>query len=545
TAVLVERIIHKIIDNEAPVNIDELLIVTFTNAAAAEMRHRIGTALEAEMEKDPSSNHLRRQLTLLNKAPISTLHSFCLEVIRKYYYLIDIDPAFRIADEGELTLLREEVLDDFMEEEYGKEGNEEFYRLVDTFSSDRSDEELQRMIHTLYDFAQSHPYPDEWLNQLSKLYEVKEGAETIDSLPFIEILKFYIGLQLESAEAMLTECLDMVQMPGGPAPREEMFIIERQMIHRLREALPSWQNLYEEMQTVDFKTLKSYKGEEYDEELKEQSKHLRTEAKKIVEKLKEEYFSHQPESYVSNMKEMKEVIAALARLIQRFTNKFHEVKREKGIVDFSDLEHFTLAILTGEDGQPSEAAYAYQQQFQEIFLDEYQDFNIVQESIIQLLKKGGEESGNVFMVGDVKQSIYRFRQAEPNLFLSKYRRFSTNGDNSGLRIDLAQNFRSRAEVLAGTNFLFKQIMDVKIGEIEYDRQAELVKGAAYPEERPFPIEVALIEQETKGQSEDPDMKDVAQSELEARWMAEKIRELIESRHPVYDPKTESERPIEY
>ncbi|OCA87386.1 helicase-exonuclease AddAB subunit AddA [Pseudobacillus wudalianchiensis] len=544
TAVLVERIIRKITTDEAPVNIDELLIVTFTNAAAAEMRHRIGTALEAEMEKDPSSHLLRRQLTLLNKAPISTLHSFCLEVIRKYYYLIDIDPAFRIADEGELTLLREEVLDDFMEEEYGREGNEEFYRLVDTFSSDRSDEELQKIIHILYDFAQSHPHPDEWLNGLSELYDVKEGAETIDSLPFIEILKFYIGLQLEAAEEMLTECLDMVQMPGGPVPREEMFLAEQQMVRRLREALPSWQHLYEEMQTVGFKTLKSYKGEEYDEELKEQSKYLRTEAKKIVEKLKEDFFSRQPESYVSNMKEMKDVIAALARLIQRFTNRFQEVKREKGIVDFSDLEHLTLAILT-EDGHPSEAAYAYQEQFKEIFLDEYQDFNIVQESIIQLLKSGGEENGNVFMVGDVKQSIYRFRQAEPNLFLSKYRRFSTDGHDSGLRIDLAQNFRSRAEVLAGTNFLFKQIMDIKIGEIEYDRQAELVKGAAYPEDREFPIEVAIIDQGAVGQAEDSDMKDVAQSELEARWMAGKIRELIESRHLVYDPKTEKERPIEY
>lgn len=544
TAVLVERIIRKITDKEAPINIDELLIVTFTNAAAAEMRHRIGTALEAEMEKDPSSNHLRRQLTLLNKAPISTLHSFCLEVIRKYYYLIDVDPAFRIADEGELALLREEVLDDFMEEEYGREGNEGFYQLVDTFSSDRSDEELQKMIQTLYDFSQSHPRPDDWLEGLSQMYD-ESGSGGIDQLPFMESLKFYIGLQLEAAEEMLAECLQMAQMPGGPAPREEMFTVERQTILRLQEALPSWEKLYEEMQKVEFKTLKSYKGEAYDEELKEQSKQLRTEAKKIIEKLKEEYFSHQPASYISSMKEMKELIAALARLVGRFAGKFQAVKREKGIVDFSDLEHLALAILTGEEGGPSEAAQAYQEQFKEIFLDEYQDFNIVQESIIQLVKTGDEENGNVFMVGDVKQSIYRFRQAEPNLFLSKYRRFSTDGQSSGLRIDLSQNFRSRAEVLAGTNFLFKQIMDVKIGEIEYDRQAELVKGAAYPEEKPFPVEVTIIDQEAAGQSEDPDMKDAAQSELEARWIAGKIKDLVESRHPVYDPKTESERPVEY
>ncbi|KAB7704967.1 helicase-exonuclease AddAB subunit AddA [Bacillus aerolatus] len=545
TAVLVERIIRKVINKEVPVNIDELLVVTFTNAAAAEMRQRIGTALEKEMEKDPASNHLRRQLTLLNKASISTLHSFCLEVIRKYYYLIDIDPAFRIADEGELMLLRDEVLDDFLEDEYGAEGNEEFYRLVDTFSNDRSDEELQTIIHTLYDFAQSHPRPDEWLSGLWQLYDVSGGVEAIDSLPFIDTLKFYIDLQLEAAEAMLTECVDMVNMPGGPVPREAMFNNELQMIRRLRAAVPSWQKLYEEMQAIDFPTLKSCKGEEYDPELTEQSKELRTEAKEIVKKLQEEYFSHKPESYLNNMGEMKETIAALARLVQRFADRFQAVKREKGLVDFSDLEHFTLEILTGEENGLSEAALAYQQRFKEIFLDEYQDFNIVQESIVRLLKTGEEENGNLFMVGDVKQSIYRFRLAEPNLFLSKYRRFTTDGENSGLRIDLAQNFRSRAEVLAGTNFLFKQVMDVKIGEIEYDQQAELVKGASYPEQVPFPVEVAIIDQGAKSDSDDLDIKDAEQSELEARWMAEKVRELIDSRHPVYDPKTKAERPVQY
>ncbi|MFK2825838.1 helicase-exonuclease AddAB subunit AddA [Bacillus sp. B190/17] len=544
TAVLVERIIRKVIDKDHPINIDEMLVVTFTNAAAAEMRQRIGAALEKEMELDPSSNHLRRQLTLLNKASISTLHSFCLEVIRKYYYLIDIDPAFRIADEGELKLLWDEVLDDFFEEEYGRENNEEFYRLVDTFSNDRSDAELQTMMNTLYDFAQSHPRPDEWLDSLDQLYNVSGGIEEMDSLPFMDSLKFTVDLSLEAAERKLVECLDMVQMPGGPVPREDMFAAELQMVRRLRAALPSWQKLYEEMQTVQFPRLKTYKGEEYDPELAEQSKVLRSEAKEVVSKLQDEYFSHKPESYLKNMGEMKETIAALARLVQRFTLKFQVAKREKGLVDFNDLEHFTLAILTGEENVPSEAALAYQQHFKEIYLDEYQDFNIVQESIIELLKSGEEESGNLFMVGDVKQSIYRFRQAEPNLFLSKYKRFSTKGQHSGLRIDLAQNFRSRAEVLSGTNFLFKQIMDEKIGEIEYDRQAELVKGASYPEHMPFPVETILIDQ-TDNSSDDPEMAEAAQSELEARWMAEKIKELVASRHPVYDPKTKTERPIQY
>ncbi|KKB36785.1 helicase-exonuclease AddAB subunit AddA [Bacillus thermotolerans] len=545
TAVLVERIIRKITSKEDPVNIDELLIVTFTNAAAAEMRQRIGSALEGAMDEDPASPHLRRQGTLLNKAHISTLHSFCLEVVRKYYYLIDVDPAFRIGDQAELLLLRDEVLDDFLEEEYGKENNEEFYRLVDTFSGDRSDEELQTIITELYKFARAHPEPDRWLRELSQLYDVKEGEDSIDGLPFIQTLKSYIDLQLEAAEAMLGECLNMVHLPGGPAPREEMFRREKEMIHRLRESLSSWNHLYEEMQAVHFPTLKGYKGDEYDPELKERSKELRTEAKDIVLKLQKEYFAHKPDIYVRNMEEMHEVIDALARLVQRFTDRFQAAKREKGLVDFSDLEHFTLDILTNEEGGPSEAASAYRQQFKEIFLDEYQDFNIVQESIIQLLKTGNEDNGNVFMVGDVKQSIYRFRLAEPNLFLEKYRRFSADGEANGLRIDLSQNFRSRMEVLAGTNFLFKQIMDKEIGEIDYDKQAELVLGADYPAEKPFPIEVALIDKEKTRASDEAVVEDIKESELEARWMAMKIKELIDSRYPVYDSKKKMERPIQY
>ncbi len=550
TAVLVERIIRKVLNEEEPVDIDQLLVVTFTNAAAAEMRHRIGAALEKAMESDPTSKHLRKQLSLLNKASISTLHSFCLEVIRKYYYLMDIDPSFRIADEAEGALLRDEALDELFEEEYGKEENDEFYQLVDTFSSDRSDAQLQMIVNRLYDFAKSHPHPEEWLSRLPQLYDVNEETTNIDDLPFMKELKFDIELQLEGAEALVNELLTIANMPGGPSPRMVNFMDDQQTIHRLRNAISSWHNLYAEMQVVKFSTLKTCKGEEYDPELVEKSKEIRNELKKIITSLQEDYFSRKPESYLRDMREMRDVIAALAQLVQRFAEKFQAMKREKGLVDFGDLEHFALGILTDrneeEEFVPSEAALFYQKKFKEVLLDEYQDVNFVQESIIRLVTSGTEEEGNLFMVGDVKQSIYRFRLAEPNLFLSKYRRFSTTGESSGLRIDLAKNFRSRREVLDGTNYLFKQIMGVKVGEIEYDAQAELVKGADYPEEPTVPVEVTIIEQTgTAEQEDEAGLEDAEQSQLEARWIVQKIRELVQSRYPVYDPKTKTERPIRY
>ncbi|WP_100403344.1 helicase-exonuclease AddAB subunit AddA [Bacillus sp. FJAT-42315] len=552
TAVLVERIIRKVLNEDEPIDIDELLVVTFTNAAAAEMRHRIGLALEKAMESDPTSKHLRKQLSLLNKASISTLHSFCLEVIRKYYYLIDIDPSFRIADEAEGLLLRDEALDDLFEEEYGKEGNEDFYRLVDTFSSDRSDAQLQMIVGRLYDFAKSHPQPEEWLHRLPQLYDVDEETTNIDDLPFMEALKFDIELQLEGAELLVNELVAIANMSGGPSPRMVNFIADQQIVQRLRESISSWRKLYEEMQTVKFSTLKTCKGEEYDQELVDKSKDVRNELKKIITSLKEDYFSRKPESYLRDMREMRDIIASLAQLVCKFTDKFQAMKREKGLVDFGDLEHFALAILAERregEGEliPSEAALLYQKKFKEVLLDEYQDVNFVQESIIRLVTSGAEEKGNLFMVGDVKQSIYRFRLAEPNLFLSKYRRFSTTGEHTGMRIDLAKNFRSRQEVLDGTNYLFKQIMGVKVGEIEYDPQAELVKGADYPEEPVVPVEVTIIEQEGAAveQEDEVGLEDAEQSQLEARWIVQKIKELVQSRYPVYDPKTKTERPIQY
>lgn len=563
TAVLVERIIQKIVDESDPINVDELLVATFTNASAAEMRHRIGIALEKEIEKKPHSYHLRKQLQLLNNASISTLHSFCLNVVRKYYYMIDIDPGFRIADETEGQLLMDDALEVLLEEEYGTDNNEEFFRVVDIFTGDRTDTQLQKLILNLYNFSRSNPDPDAWLEDVVNVYDVSE-IKQVDDLPYIMPLLFDIKLKLEESRRLFTEALELTKAPGGPYNRADNFLDDLNIVNRLLSANEdSFQNLYDNFQTYKFTTLKTAKGDEFDKDLVDHSTKLRNKGKEIIQKLKDELFSRKPETYLRDLAEMEKPIAKLVDLVRKFSGLFEDMKREKGLVDFNDLEHFALKVLGKKDKEndevliPTEAALAYRSKFKEVFVDEYQDTNMVQETILQLIKEPEESSGNLFMVGDVKQSIYRFRLAEPNLFLGKYLRFNKTGNESGLRIDLSQNFRSRKEVLQGTNYLFKQIMGVQVGEIEYDEDAELKLGAQYPENQEYPIELAILhkgneenEDNTDSESEDQDQdffskEELEQSQLESRYVAKKIRELIESDKQVFDTKAKSYRNIQY
>lgn len=565
TAVLVERIIRKILSEEDPINVDELLVVTFTSASAAEMQHRIGEALEKAIDENPMSRHLRKQLSLLNKASISTLHSFCMEVIRKYYYLIDVDPGFRIADDTEAQLIRDEVIDELFEEEYGKPDNENFFNLVDSFTNDRSDIALQEIVRTIYDFSRANPSPERYLQSMSEMYNV-DGINNIETLPYIRPLLYDIELQLESAREMIKQGLKLAQLPDGPAPRAENFMDDLKVIDILLKAKQdSWDALYQAFQNCSFTTAARLKKGQYDEELADKAQKLREKAKKKIQAIKEELFSRRQESFLRDMNEMRPLIETLIGLVQKFSERFNAKKREKGLVDYADLEHYALEILVqrdslfsaGGDLLPSEAALAYRSHFKEVYVDEYQDTNMVQETILKLVAKDDERAGNLFMVGDVKQSIYRFRLAEPNLFLGKYNRFTSDGANTGLRIDLARNFRSRKEVLDGTNYLFKQIMGVKVGEIDYDEAAELRNGAPYPEDKPYPVELLLINQnqhtaeladsetEVEEEAANFDRVDLEQSQLEARVIADQINHLIAGSAPVYNPKTKSSRPLMY
>ncbi|MFJ7639077.1 helicase-exonuclease AddAB subunit AddA [Peribacillus sp. NPDC097225] len=558
TAVLVNRIIQKVILEDNPIDVDELLVVTFTNASAAEMRHRVSEALEKEINENPHSQHLRKQLSLINRASISTLHSFCLEVIRKYYYLTDIDPGFRIADSTEAQLLRDEVMEELFEEQYGQGDNEAFFKLVDAFTSDRNDDALQNIVRSLYDFSRSNPDPDQWLNHAAQMYDLAEGAG-IDDLPFIESLQFDIGLQLDTAKDLLERSLELTKVPGGPAPRAENYLADLDLVAKLaRVKDSSWNALYEEIQNVKFGTAKRCTGEDFNKEIVDEATKHRDKAKKIIKSLQEELFSRKPESYLRDIRELKGYVDTLIMLVKQFEQRFFAAKSEKNLVDFADLEHYCLDILTGEtiDGErtPSEAAIEYRNQFKEVLVDEYQDTNLVQESILRLVTADGEYSGNLFMVGDVKQSIYRFRLAEPNLFLGKYSRFTHDGADSGLRIDLNRNFRSRREVLDGTNFLFQQLMGLTVGEIDYDEDAQLKKGAPYPEDKEYPIELHLIDgaadtSEAGQDNEDSEVgfeaEELEKAQLEARMMARLIKQAINEKQQIYDTKTKQYRSATY
>ncbi|MBA2872044.1 ATP-dependent helicase/nuclease subunit A [Anoxybacillus calidus] len=558
TAVLVERIIEKIVAKDDPVDVDRLLVVTFTNASAAEMKTRIGEAIEKALEKHPSSLHLRRQLSLLNRASISTIHSFCLDVIRKYYYLIDIDPVFRIADETETALLKEEVMEELFEEQYGKEGNEAFLNVVERYTTDRTDEDLQQLILELYEFSRSHPYPAVWLDQLVNMYDISEDT-TIEQLPYITYLSSYLDMELDAVKDLLTKALEIAYLPGGPLPRAENFRDDLEIVERLIEAKKrSWQELYEQMHAFSFSRAKTCRGDEYKKELLDKASSLREAAKKKLEGIRDELFSFRPQTWLRHMKEMKPVVEVIVHLVKEFAERFRQAKLEKGLVDFSDLEHYCLQILRHPDSTlekliPSDAALDYRAQFVEVLVDEYQDVNMVQESILQLVTKEHEQTGNLFMVGDVKQSIYRFRLAEPFLFLSKYKRFTPDGRKTGLKIDLSRNFRSRTEVLDGTNFIFKQIMGETVGEIVYDEDAELKFGAKdYPENENTAVEFLMInradtEKETQEEMDDStfDFNELETVQLEARLMAQKIKQLISEPFEVYDRKLKRNRRVMY
>ncbi|MGG3653409.1 helicase-exonuclease AddAB subunit AddA [Bacillus pseudomycoides] len=549
TAVLVERIIRKIINAENPVDVDRLLVVTFTNAAAQEMKNRIGEALEKVLIDEPGSGHVRKQLSLLNKASISTIHSFCLQVIRTYYYMLDVDPRFRIANQTENELLKEEVLDDILEEEYGIEGNDIFFELVDRYTSDRSDNDLQRMILALHTESRAHPDPEKWLDKLVEAYDVE--GKSIEDLTYATYLLEDVKFQLETAEKHIRKAIELAMLPDGPAPRIETLQADLVLLGTLSSAAhQSWTSVYEAMQNVSWQTLKRIKKSDYNEEIIKQVDSLRNKAKDEVKKLQEELFGRKPESFLRDFKDMHPVLEKLVQIVKVFTERFQTIKRDKGMVDFTDLEHFCLQILSERtnDGElrPSPVALQYRNKFAEVLVDEYQDTNFVQESIIKFVTKDSEQEGNLFMVGDVKQSIYRFRLAEPGLFLGKYKRFTPEGIDGGMKIDLAKNFRSRHEVLAGTNFIFKQIMGETVGEIDYDADAELKLGASYPEGEDVAAELLCIHQSEEEESvEGEDGVEVEKAQLEARLMAQRIKAMVDSGYEVYDRKTDSMRPVKY
>ncbi|WP_124070112.1 helicase-exonuclease AddAB subunit AddA [Filibacter tadaridae] len=553
TKVLITRMIEKVLDEKSPIDVDELLVVTFTNASAAEMRHRMAEALEEAIAARPESVHLRRQLNLLNKAQISTLHSFCLNVVRQYAYLLDVDPGFRIADSTEAALLRDDTIGDVLEEAYSAENPEAMYRLADSFTSDRNDQSIETLVDRLYDYSRVHPVPEKWLRLIPAQYEIKDDA-SIEDLDFIEPLKTAIRHSLEEAASLLGDMRRIALMPDGPEPlaatAETDLLWIDEAIRRITQG--SWEETYAFFASLKWVKAGTIRKDSCDEELAKRAKTLRDTVKKIVNNLKEDYFTRTAARLLDEIRLMAPTMHTLIDLVVEFGKRYEQVKIDRGIVDFSDLEHYALRILSTEKNdelRPSDIALDYRNRFAEVLVDEYQDVNRLQETIVQLVKRGGESDGNLFMVGDVKQSIYRFRLAEPMLFLGKYNRFTDTDAEDGLKIDLNANFRSRREVLDATNFIFSQVMGARVGEIDYDDAAALKYGANYPEKEMAAQLTLLYENEEDEEELDAATELAGQSlkssQAEARFMIKKIKELMTSGAEVTDAFSDKKRPLEY
>ena len=560
TAVLVERIVKIITDKNHPVDIDHLLIVTFTNAAAAEMRERIGNAIEKALDEQPGDEHLLRQLTLIHNAQITTIDSFCLYVVRNHFHEIDLEPNFRIGDEGELKLLREDVLGKVLEQNY-EEPSEAFSNFVEGYASGRTDAALNEMILQLYEFSRSYPWPEKWLDSFVGIYRI-ENREELDRAEWLAPLTQNIRFVLKDCEQLLKQALAVTQQDDGPDMYEKAVRSDLEKYESLSK-LTSFCELSGALSDIKYDRLASSRGFEGDPDKLELVKSLREQAKDVVKKLCKQYFFCSPEMMIEQLERTEPMLEEVVRLTKQFADEFAAAKRRKNLVDFHDVEHFALQILVDEETEKAKkTAEEFRDTFEEIMIDEYQDSNEVQETLLRSISREERGENNIFMVGDVKQSIYRFRLARPELFMKKYDSYSLE-ESTTQRIDLHKNFRSREEVLTCTNDIFYKIMARSLGNVEYDAEAALYPGASYPampvQENPVGEKAAEDEKVSGKQingftpeilladSNDELLEDTELSDkktLEAKIVAEEIRHLMKTQ-PVTDKATGELRAARY
>ena len=602
TAVLVERIVELVsgsgCDSARAVDIDRLLIVTFTNAAAAQMRERITKALSDRVEAEPDNEHIKKQLMLIHNAKIMTIHSFCLYLIKNHFNDIGLDPDFRTADEGEMRLLKQEVLSELLEEQFAQ-GRQEFTDCVEYFAYDGREKRLEELIERLYTFSGSYPFPEKWLRQHRMDYHVETFEELVKT-------EWFAGM-MQEISALLQECkeqekaaLKVCEEPDGPYFYAVALEQDQELIAGLEQELASvvqtasepeqsvasaemdssvakdaFEALAARVQGISYARMAPKKDDSVSAEKRELVKAMRERVKSLLGTLSEKYFASGPKQWLAECRQADAALCELVDLALLFGERLTEKKREKNLLDFEDMEHLALQILLKEEenGQmvPSDTALEYREQFAEILIDEYQDSNLVQEFLLQSIS--GEDDGrfNRFMVGDVKQSIYKFRLARPELFLEKFATYQKE-DGNCVRVDLKQNFRSRHEVTDCVNDLFLQLMHRELGGVEYDADAALYPAAQFPEADGEAADarekdVALGGEEKQGSAVpvstaceasiarspyEPELCIAAISgekgedpkELEAKMIAGKIREIV-GKLPVRDSESGQLRPARY
>mgnify|MGYP004515384853 FL=1 len=561
TAVLVERILSKITDNTHPADIDRLLIMTFTRAAAGEMKERISAVIEKALGEDPDNEHLQRQTTLLHTAQITTIDGFCAYIIRNYFHLIGLDPGYRTADEGELKLLRGDVVKALLEEHYAQK-DEKFQKFVECFATGKSDENLGDLIQKLYEMAMSNPFPEEWLQKCLGDYRI-ESLEELRETEWMKMLWDAVGDELQEAELLIREARNVCAEADGPYLYEDALNSDLILVRDLQELAEKrdYNGTVKVLVKPSFARLSTKKALDVEEQKKQRVKELRDEEKGILKELGQRYFQSSEEEILEMIRYVREPIEILIELTIQFMEQFGTAKREKNILDFTDMEHFALQILMTKEGEEihmSQAAKELSAKYDEVLVDEYQDSNFVQELLTTAVSGWINQKKNIFMVGDVKQSIYRFRLARPELFMEKYKSYSTE-EAKEQRIDLHKNFRSRAQVLESVNFIFRQIMGEDLGGVAYDKDAALYPGASFPEgesEEFVKTEVLLIEKDGEeladvqesadagAQGSQMELENQNAQELEALAIAQRIQEIV-GKEQIVDKETREYRPVEY
>ncbi len=545
TAVLVERIIRLITDKTEPVDIDRLLVVTFTKAAASEMKERIGAAITRELTENPEQMNLKRQAVLLNHADITTIHSFCLRVARENYNRLGIDPAFRVADETETLLIEDEILEELFEDKYASDSPEAFLYMVENYSDGMSDSKLKELVLKIYNFIRSYPDFDGWIfNQKQAYCDSEKIAAWFDMLS--EYVCEYVGGALDVTKTALE-----IAESFGP---ETYLPMLKSDIEKYKNILSlkndGIEKLFYAVRNITYDALSRKKCES---DAKEKVKYLRDRAKKLISYANEALLFDDLNNMNDGIFKAGYGICALLDLVSEFAVRFDVEKKERRIADYSDLEHYCLKVLLDESStkdKPIKSLVAKElsEKYIYVMTDEYQDSNAVQELILALVSS----DKNRFMVGDVKQSIYSFRLADPDIFAEKYNTYLLEKNSDNERIDMFKNFRSREEILNGINFFFMQLMQEELGGISYDKNAMLYLGADFPEyigdaNVGGDVEVDCIFTDNADEEDDDDGESLSGIEMEMGFVADRINGLMygKDRLEVFDRKLNDYRPLIY
>lgn len=531
TSVLVERIIRRITDAQNPIDIDRMLIVTFTKAAAKEMKDRIRKAIEDRLDENPSDENCLRQSMLIHNAQITTIHGFCQSVIRDHFDAIAIDPNFRVADANELKLMRIDVLDSVLERYY-EEGREEFLNTVECFSGQKSDARFADIIMKLFEFSQSHPDPHAFLTECVKQYQANNVQE-FESMPFIEA---YVEVYKDRLAGNIRACkkaIEAIDEAPSIMKYRTAFVNDCEMMQRAM-AQTTYNDFADAIRQISFEALArilSKNIDELDAAVQKTVKDIREEYKDDIKEMQSDFMDSVGEAF-STMQACRLNVEMLVEVTESFAKEYAGCKADKNVIDFNDMEHMAISILKSS----SIIADEYRDFFDEIYVDEYQDSNLTQEELIKAIKKP-EPNGNLFMVGDVKQSIYRFRQARPDLFIEKYDSF-TDDPSGQQRILLNDNFRSRREVISAVNEIFTAIMKRDVGNIEYDEDASLKYGAVYYPE-------CEASQSNRAEILIGTGDDITNIEMEANIIANRIKEMVSESAQVFDTEMKQMRPVQY